>query len=284
MLTAVQNLVPELFPYVFSAYKDSSFLFFGEEIILSQEGVQQGDPLGPLLFCVTIHSLVQDLRSEFKVFYLDDGTLCGSLPDVLEDLKRVESLASDLGLMLNRCKSKVVCNDPPTLDAFLADAPGFSVVNASDTLLLGSAIGGPDACRPILEAKIGMLRTMGVRLSHLASHDALLLLSHSIAIPKMLYVLRTAPCFLHPDLLETYDSALRSALSSITNVHLVDDRAWLQATLPIRQGGLGIRRATQLAPSAFLACAAGCSTLIAMILPSTMAPSSDPATPLALAA
>lgn len=58
--------------------------------------------------------MVLEMRSEFKVFYLDDGTLCGSLLDVLADLKKVESLASELGLLLNRSKSEVICNDPPS--------------------------------------------------------------------------------------------------------------------------------------------------------------------------
>ena len=43
--------------------------------------------------------------------------------------------------------------------------------------------------------------------------------------------------------------------------------AWLQASLPVKVGGIGIRRSTQLAPPAFLASAAGCADLIHQILP-----------------
>ena len=100
MLTAVQNLVPDLIPFVFTAYENPLFLSFGEETILSQEGVQQGDPLGPLLFCLTIHSLVLEMKSELKIS-LDDGSLGGSLSEVLADLKKVESLALELSLVLN---------------------------------------------------------------------------------------------------------------------------------------------------------------------------------------
>ena len=38
-------------------------------------------------------------------------------------------------------------------------------------------------------------------------------------------------------------------------------------TLPVKRGGLGIRSAAKLAPSAFMASAAGCSTLVALIIP-----------------
>ena len=45
----------------------------------SAEGVQQGDPLGPLFLSLTVHHLLNQLSSEFKVFYLDDGTLGAAL-------------------------------------------------------------------------------------------------------------------------------------------------------------------------------------------------------------
>ena len=44
--------------------------------------------------------------------------------------------------------------------------------------------------------KIDLLKLMGVRLGSLHSRDALLLLCHSFAIPKVLYILQTPPCFL----------------------------------------------------------------------------------------
>ena len=46
-----------------------------------------------------------------------------------------------------------------------------------------------------------------------------------------------------------------------------DVDSWNQASLPIRAGGIGIRKAVELAPSAFLASAVGCSDLIQLILP-----------------
>ena len=49
-------------------------------LIESAEGVQQGDPLGPLLFCLTIHQLCSRMKSELS---LDDGTLGGKVEDVL---------------------------------------------------------------------------------------------------------------------------------------------------------------------------------------------------------
>jgi hypothetical protein len=94
----------------------------------------------------------------------------------------------------------------------------------------------------------------------LQTHDALCLLQHALAIPKVLYILRTAPCY-QSSLLETFDNVLRSLLEGICNIQLNAD-SWLQASLPISAGGLGIRSTVMLAPSAFLASATGCASIL----------------------
>ena len=82
MLSAVQDLAPNLLPFVHSSYSSPSSLFWGDKTLQSSEGVQQGDPLGPLLFCLSLFPLHSQLKSEFCVFYLDDVTLGGDLEDI----------------------------------------------------------------------------------------------------------------------------------------------------------------------------------------------------------
>ena len=55
---AVENNLPELKPYVQSAYANASTLFYSGGEIQSEEGVQQGDPLGPVLFCMAVQPLL----------------------------------------------------------------------------------------------------------------------------------------------------------------------------------------------------------------------------------
>ena len=108
---------------------------------------------------------------------------------------------------------------------------------------------------------------MGERLTLLSTHDAYLLLRHSIALTKLLCCLHTAPCFLSPQL-QQYDAVLKTIMCNTFDIHLSNDHsAWTQAVLPVRHGGLGIRSAVQLAPSAFLASAAASSILVHQILP-----------------
>ena len=63
MLQTMVNTVPELFPFCHSAYAKTSLLVYGQYTILSQEGPQQGDPIGPLLFCNTIQPLLASLTA-----------------------------------------------------------------------------------------------------------------------------------------------------------------------------------------------------------------------------
>jgi len=104
--------------------------------------------------------------------------------------------------------------------------------------------------------------------------DALVILHNSLSVPKLLYTLRTAECSGRPALLQ-FDIILRDGLLAILNIHLTDDQ-WIQASLPVRNGGLVIRSATMLAPSTFLASATGTSDLQNKILRSGSVASPDP--------
>jgi hypothetical protein len=113
------------------------------------------------------------------------------------------------------------------------------------------------------------------RLSLMPAHSSLYLLRNALAIPKLLYTLRTAPCSDNPELL-AYDDSLKSSLMAILNIDL-SPSAWNQASLPLRWGGIGVRSALQLAPSAFLASAAGAAELLSQLLPPHVLAIPDPA-------
>ena len=111
MLEATLSFAPDIFPLVYSAYSAPSHLFWGDRLLSSAEGVQQGDPLGPLLFCLTLFPLSQRLSSRFCVCYLDDVSIGGSCDTILSDLRVVEE-AESLGLVLNTQKSEIISFDP----------------------------------------------------------------------------------------------------------------------------------------------------------------------------
>lgn len=62
-------------------------------------------------------------------------------------------------------------------------------------MLLGSPIGGDVSVNSAIESKIHSIQTLGDGLKLLHAHDALTLLQNAFTMPKILYILRTAPCF-----------------------------------------------------------------------------------------
>ena len=269
MLEAVEAFCPSLYSLVHSAYASPSDLLWEDRTISSAEGVQQGDPLGPLLFCLVLHQRGLHLRSYLKVLYLDDVTLGGDCQDLLHDIQVMKD-ASDLGLSLNARKCEIISTNMTTCGTLLVSLPGAQLVPSAQSSLLGSPIGDDGCVAVAIREKVEALERLGERLKRLTAHDALLLLRNCFALPKLMYILRTAPCFRSPAL-QSYDDCLREILSHVTNNHLESDgSAWEQATLPVGLGGLGIRSAVDVAPSAYLASTHSSAQLIKAILPESL--------------
>ena len=80
----------------------------GNETILSETGVQQGDPLGPVLFVLAVDEIARSVRSPINIWYLDDATIGGSVESVCEDLRRIIKMLSDISLEENPSKFEVL--------------------------------------------------------------------------------------------------------------------------------------------------------------------------------
>ena len=88
MFQIVLEELPELYPFIYTCYSSASLLNFGDHVLLFDEGFQQGDPLGLLLFCATSLKLALSMTSEFNVWYLDDGCLGGCVDGLLHDWRQ----------------------------------------------------------------------------------------------------------------------------------------------------------------------------------------------------
>ena len=72
-------------PWVSWCYGNHTFLFHPLGRIWSQSGVQQGDPLGPMLFALVLHKLIHSIEADdgcidisLEAWYLDDGVIAGN--------------------------------------------------------------------------------------------------------------------------------------------------------------------------------------------------------------
>ncbi len=264
MLEAVHDLCHALYPYVYSAYSAPSDLHWGNKTLQSAEGLQQGDPLAPLLFCLTLHRHCQQLKSEFCLQHVDHVILGGNLESLLHDIRVMEE-TKILGLQL---RAEVMCRNFSIRGKLCHSFSSLQPVSLLDATFLGTRLSDQTNISERLLLKVEDLKRFGECIKHIETKDALVLLRSSFSFSKLHSLLRTFPCF-RSYALNRYDIGLRKIFSAVTDIPLEpSSAAWSQATLPIRLGGLGVQSAVHTAASAFLASSHASSDLVNAVLPS----------------
>ena len=85
MFQKVRSRIPSMAAWVESCYGSQPLLYLGDDKIFSRCGVQQGDPLGPLCFALTLHPVVEQIKRKFQACLSMLGTLmtglCAGLPE-----------------------------------------------------------------------------------------------------------------------------------------------------------------------------------------------------------
>ena len=112
IISQVAKYFPGLLNWTLFTLLPESKLFIGNEFILSSRGVQQGDPLGPLLFSLALKKLTDTITTKFpnlnlSLFYLNDGIIIGNINEVKSTLDTILHVSSDLGLEINISKCEI---------------------------------------------------------------------------------------------------------------------------------------------------------------------------------
>ena len=176
MLAETALHFPALLGYVTAAYGASHSLRWGDHRIPSCCGVHQGDPLGPLLFCLVLkRMLVGAPSSPFQGWYLDDGVVGGDESFVANFLAHVRRVGPPLGLVLKDAKCELISRVPPTT-TFCPEIPRRPCDNWQ---LLGGCVGSATAVDAHLEPLVQKVERHCALLAALAEsapHAALMLL------------------------------------------------------------------------------------------------------------
>jgi Reverse transcriptase (RNA-dependent DNA polymerase) len=110
MFEEVQSKAPGLANFVEWIYGCQANLFYFDKLLFSSSGAQQGDPLGPFLFCLIQQRMLKNMDPSFEIsykkFYMDDGNMrlpIEKVPIVLEYF-RIEGLKVGLTLNIGKCE------------------------------------------------------------------------------------------------------------------------------------------------------------------------------------
>jgi len=171
---SVADRIPDLY-YVFcySAYYHSSLMFHGPYLVFSQEGPRPGDQLGPLLFCNTIHPLVQSLEANLSLGFLDDLALGGSENVVADDISKIIKEGEELGLIMNTSKCELITHRWFNVQS--GTLRSFQRVEVEETVLGAPLFVGP-AFDSAWSQRCDDLRRAVNRMSNISSQEALILL------------------------------------------------------------------------------------------------------------
>ena len=99
--------------------------FYGDSVIKSCEGTQQGDPESPVLFSDSIQDLIDSLESKINLWYLEDGNLSVDYRTVLKDFKKVVDAEKTLGLKIEPTKCEILFPGDITEKRRLTILPSF---------------------------------------------------------------------------------------------------------------------------------------------------------------
>ena len=262
---------PQIFKWVHFCYSQHSYLFFGNHIIFSQAGVQQGDPLGPFLFCLVLQVLIDKLMDKvpdlaLNNWYMDDGSLFGKSDDVLRAWNIVKTEGPHLGLFSNLQKCEVISASGCT-NSFQHFEPEIIRISDGNMSILGSAIGSKSHCESWvtnkLNKKLPSLINKLNSLDHAQSSFLLLLFCASFC--KMVWYIRTMPPDLLSDSCVHFDEIIIQGFENILGCGL-PVFSLSQVCLSTKLGGAGLRASKTHSAAAYLSSFFASSSLVETFL------------------
>lgn len=255
MLAELCDVFPALLGYAVAAYAAPSLLFLKSTTLLSKAGVQQGDPLGPLLFALTLRRALRPIprdRLSLHAWYLDDGVVAGDADAVSDFLGHLDVFASHAGLALNYGKCEVT--GPGHLHEALESR--MTRTELSRTILLGAPVGSQEGARAFVaqvavkaEARCKLVRALAE-----FPAEASALLRYCCGVSVGTYYARAVGTTAREALL-AIDNASVVAFKDINFPGGADEEAMHPALfkLPTRFGGMGLGSLYETCSLAFFA-------------------------------
>lgn len=239
----IRRLCPPIATILINLYRQPTELFMDGDIILSQEGTTQGDPLAMAMYALATIPLIRRLDGICKqVWYADDSAATGKIAQLREWWDKLSIEGPSFGYFANPCKTWLVTKEGYHEEASAIFAGSGVKITSDGRPYLGAAIGSREFIEDYVRSKVNTWSSNIVQLSEIAKsqpHAAFAALTHGL-LNKWTYLSRVIPNISH--LLSPLDDVLRSdLLPALTGRPPPSDLECTLFALPARLGGLGIR-------------------------------------------
>ena len=217
---------PELLPWVTWCYGTHPLLWHQLGHLSSETEVQQGDPLGPLLFSLVLQRQISSIDADddciqvlFQAWYLDDGVLTGRRSAALRALSLIEELGPSLGIHINLTKCELFSHFGNSMFP-----PAVKFSHHSNLEILGAPIGDYLYCSKFIAGKCANARKLLSSLVDVAAvdpHVALSLLHLCGSYCRLVHLARATPSSLAGSL-KLFDEEVRRFFSSCFSIDTMD--------------------------------------------------------------
>lgn len=237
-------------------------------VLQSKEGTRQGDLLAMLGFAVGVQPLFEaaldGLALAHGIAIADDLSLVGTAEDVRRAYEKLVQLVGQYGLTVqpHKCKLLLPMQEARRdgIRALFADTQ----VQMVDTHIkvLGKRIAcdphNNDLLRQLYLEDARLHDVLFERLSHPVMREnaqVALMLMRDCALPRMQYATMTTNAGVLSHATSEFDAATAHSFQRLTSIKddELNEQTRLQITLPLSEGGLGLRPVQRTSPAAFLA-------------------------------
>ena len=235
---------PELLPWVAWCYSQHQKLWHPMGQLISASGVQQGDPLGPLLFALVLQCTIVKISADpqceemlLNCWYLDDGALAGPRDVVSRALKLLQANSDTTCLHINLGKCELFCAQE--LSMFPSDIPCSACPHFE---LLGAPIGSVEYCAQYIESKRkDALHPLSLLPQLCNPQVAVTILRSCASFCKLAHLVRsTPPSPMSESVFSQFENDVHHCLELSAAIELTLPAA-KQASLNQSHGGLGLR-------------------------------------------